>query len=307
MRDSRCKWHSMEMRRFLTLCLLLTPACLAQFVGSAVCGDCHPAQYRTQSKSGHAHALSLAPAGGPGHWAFGAGAKAITYVSQADEDWYVEHGLSYYPAGKRMAPTPGHADGADLRFRTFDPVASVLRCFRCHSTGPLRLGPGYSVEPSEPGVHCESCHGGGAAHVTSKGAPGTILNPKRLSAAELNEYCGACHRKPPEAGEESDWTNSWNVRHQPTYLNRAACFRKSAGTLSCLTCHDPHTPLSHVAADYDKRCAGCHHAVKHRTPVGSQHCVGCHMPQVNTSAQLQFTNHWIGVYSKGNRLIPVRR
>ena len=298
--------YTRGMCRLLPL-VLLAIAARSQFVGSRACAGCHAAQYRSQSKSEHARALVLAPAGSPGQWAFGAGEKAVTYVSQADEDWYVEHGLSYYPARKVMAPTPGHADGGDLRFRTFDPTASVLRCFRCHSTGPLGLGSGHSVEPSEPGVLCESCHGAGAAHVKSNGVAGTILNPKRLSAAELNEYCGACHRKPPEVGEESDWTNAWNVRHQPTYLNRAACFRKSGGALSCLTCHDPHTPLSHSAADYDKRCAGCHHGVKHRTPVASQSCVGCHMPQVPASTQLEFTNHWIGVYAKGNRLMPLRR
>ena len=294
------------MLRFLPAFLLLAPVCLAQFAGSKACAGCHAAQYRTQSKSGHAHALALAPAGSPGHWAFGAGAKAITYVSQADEDWYVEHGMSYYPAKKAMAATPGHANGGDLRFRTFDPVASVLRCFRCHSTGPLSLGQGHSIQPAEPGVHCESCHGDGAAHVKSNGAAGTIFNPKRLSAAELNQYCGTCHRKPPEVGEESDWSNAWNVRHQPTYLDRAACFRKSKGALSCLTCHDPHASLSQTAADYDKRCSGCHRTVKHRTATSGQSCVGCHMPQVTTSAQLQFTNHWIGIYAKGNRLMPVR-
>jgi hypothetical protein len=287
--------------------LLFAAAGSAQFVGSKVCGSCHTAQYRAQSKSGHARALAVAPPGSPGHWAFGAGAKAITYVSQADEDWYVEHGKSYYPAKKTMAPTPGHVGGADLRFRTFDPTASVLRCFRCHSTGQIRLGAGHSIEPSEPGVHCESCHGAGAEHVKAGGGAKTIVNPKRLNAVELNESCGTCHRKPPEVGEESDWTNSWNVRHQPTYLDRAACFRKSGGALSCLTCHDPHTPLSHIAADYDRRCAGCHRGVRHRAPVASQSCVGCHMPQVPTSAQLEFTNHWIGIYTKGNPLTPSRR
>jgi hypothetical protein len=128
-----------------------------------------------------------------------------------------------------------------------------------------------------------------------------------LNAAALNEFCGACHRKPPEAGEESDFTNAWNVRHQPTYLDRAACFRKSGGALTCLSCHDPHTPLNQAAAAYDQRCAGCHQGIRHRTPVRSQSCVACHMPQVPASAHLAFTNHWIGVYGKGNKLIPVRR
>jgi len=31
------------------------------------------------------------------------------------------------------------------------------------------------------------------------------------------------------------------------------------------------------------------------------------MPQVSTSQQLHFTNHWIGVYAAGKYLIPARR
>src|ERR1700688_3983229 len=113
-----------------------------------------------------------------------------------------------------MAPTRGHSKADGLRYRTFVPFASILRCFRCHST-PLRIGAGGSIEPSEPGVHCESCHGPGAAHIASHGAAGAILNPARLKAGELNVLFGVCHRKPPEAREETDWSNSWNTRHQP--------------------------------------------------------------------------------------------
>jgi hypothetical protein len=83
--------------------VLLAVAARAEFVGSKACAGCHAAQYRAQLKSEHARALAAAPQGSPGEWAFGAGDKAITYVSQADEDWYVEHGLSYYPGRKMLA------------------------------------------------------------------------------------------------------------------------------------------------------------------------------------------------------------
>ncbi len=279
----------------------------AQYAGSQACKTCHAARFETQSKTGHAHALSLAPSGSPGQWAFGAGGQATTYVSQIDSQGYLEHGLSYYSATKSMALTPGHTTADGLKYRTFDPVASVLRCFRCHSTGPMQLGPGASIQPSEPGVHCESCHGEGAAHVQSGGRRGTIFNPKSLAAADLNVFCGTCHRKPPEPGQESNWSKAWNVRHEPDYLSHAACFRNSAGALSCLTCHDPHGPLQNTKAEYDKRCASCHHAPRHRVAVAARACVDCHMPSVAASPRLRFTNHWIGIYENSAKLLPSRQ
>jgi tetratricopeptide (TPR) repeat protein len=288
----------------LSAILSICPSAPAQYAGSQACRSCHLHQFEQQSRSEHAHALALAPPGSPGHWAFGAGVKAITYVSQVSTEWYIEHGLSYYAATKSMALTPGHSNAEGMRYRTFDPGASILRCFRCHSTGPLRLAENWSVAPSELGVYCESCHGPGEVHVASRGKAGTIQNPGRFKAGELNMFCGTCHRKPPEEGEETDWSNSWNTRHQPDYLSQAVCFRKSNGALSCLTCHDPHSPLARRAAEYNNRCATCHQSVRHRSDIVGQACVDCHMPQVAMSRQLSFTNHWIGIYAKGSSLIP---
>lgn len=279
------------------------PFLRAQYTGSQACRPCHAARFALQSETGHARALSKAAPGSPGQWMFGAGEKAITWVSQRDRDTWVEHGLSYFTATKSMGLTPGHDTSEDVRYRTFDPDATVLRCFRCHSTGPLSLGADYSIQPSEPGVHCESCHGPGTEHVNSRGRPGTLRNPGRLSAADLNDFCGVCHRSAPE----SDWTDKWKTRHQPSYLAQAACFRNSGEALTCLTCHDPHSPLNKVASQYDAKCIGCHRAVRHRTGIADAACVDCHMPQVVVSAQLKFTNHWIGIYARGGaNLLPSR-
>jgi tetratricopeptide (TPR) repeat protein len=279
------------------------PLLSAQYVGHQVCSGCHPQQGTGQAQTGHAHALAPAPKGAIGQWAFGAGSKAVTYVSQLDPDTYIEHGLSYYPERKTLGITPGHSNSEDRRYRTFEPAATTLRCFRCHSTGALKLGSAREIQVAEPGVHCESCHGPGKKHVEQAGAAEAIFNPKRLTASELNEFCGTCHRK---ASDISDWSNSWNVRHEPAYLSQAACFRKS-GALTCLSCHNPHAPLNRVSQQYDARCLGCHAGVRHRIAVASRACVDCHMPQVPTNAALKFTNHWIGIYQKENPLVPVRR
>lgn len=291
-------------RRFALLLMLALPL-QAQYVGSNACKACHAAKFEAQSQSEHAHAL--AP-GKQEQWAFGAGQKAITWVSQTSDETIAERGMSYYTATKSLGITPGHANSNDIVYRTFDSVGTALRCFRCHSTGPVTLQAGYKVQPSEPGIHCEACHGPGSAHVRSGGASGTIQNPKRLTAAELNVLCGACHRQASDLDDDTDWSNAWNVRHQPSYLHRAACFRNSNGALSCLTCHDPHQPLNKTAASYDARCVTCHPHAVHQTDVASKSCVGCHMPQVSTSAALHFTNHWIGVYDpQSKKLTPSKR
>jgi tetratricopeptide (TPR) repeat protein len=289
----------------VTLWITLALSLSAQYVGSKACQKCHADKFALQSKSEHARAL------GPGQkaqWAFGAGDKAITFVDQTGEETIAERGLSYYAATKSMGITPGHADASDIVYQTFDSQATALRCFRCHSTGPVTLAAGYKVLPSELGIRCESCHGPGSAHVKQAGAPGTIQNPKRLTPTELNRLCGACHRQASDLDHETDWTNPWNVRHQPSYLHRAACFRNSNGRLSCLTCHDPHGPLNKTASSYDARCASCHKSVIHKTAIASRSCISCHMPQVRTSATLEFTNHWIGIYDQqGKKLMPSRR
>jgi tetratricopeptide (TPR) repeat protein len=282
------------------------------YIGSAACGNCHPSQFQSQSKTGHAHALRRAQQSDPGpgrraQWAFGAGIKATTWVSQIGDDRIAEHGLTYYAATKSLALTPGHTTSADRVYRTFDPVATVLRCFRCHSTGPVRLAANFQVQPSEPGIHCEACHGPGRAHAESDGAR-PIQNPGRLTAMQINVLCGACHRQASDLDDNTDWSNAWNVRHEPAYLHRSACFRNSNGALSCLTCHDPHQPLKISPSSYDARCLSCHAKVAHVSPIGSGTCVGCHMPQVATSANLTFTNHWIGIYDPLTRsLIPSKR
>jgi tetratricopeptide (TPR) repeat protein len=297
----------------ILLSVQLAHASALPYAGSEACRDCHPREYELQSGSAHARALSRATPGSPGQWAFGAGMKAITYVSRIDDETYVEQGLTYYPATRSFGPTPGHKTSSDLRYPTFEPGASIPRCFRCHSTGQPVLGPGFSIQPEENGVRCEACHGPGAEHVKASGAPNAIRNPKRLNAIELNELCGSCHRKPPEPGEggdrvgvglQFDWSNAWNTRHQPVYLSQSACFRASGGGLSCLTCHDPHGPLSRSAGAYDARCMECHRNLRHTTDTGSASCTACHMPKVQASPELAFTNHWIGIYASGEVRLP---
>jgi hypothetical protein len=239
----------------------------------------------------------------PGEWAFGAGDQAITFVSRSDPEHYREHGRSYYRRLQGYALTPGAATEDGTNYRIFDPSGAILRCFTCHSTGPLALAADDAILPHELGVRCEACHGPAAAHAR---APTEFHpdNPGRFPADRLNDFCGGCHRMPLGSNETLDFRDPWNVRHQPPTLAASACFMQSQGKLSCLTCHSPHAQVERNLAAYDNACKGCHAAPKHRAVVAGRPCAECHMPRVQPTPNLTFANHRIAIYSPSNPLLP---
>lgn len=273
----------------------------AGFVGAKVCEACHRAEAASHGQTGHARALQKAPPGSPGQWAFGAGKKAITYVSRQDGQHYVEHGLSFYTGRKQMGLTPGHENAGGKRYRTLDPSGTALRCFRCHTTGPISLAGDGAIQWREAGVQCESCHGPGGEHVKKPGQL-NILNPRRFTPAALNDFCGDCHRT---SADITDWNLSWSARHEPAFLSQSRCFEKAA--VSCLTCHSSHRTVEQEAKQYDAKCSACHATPKHRTATAGLSCISCHMPEVPTNASLRFRNHWIGVYDKARPMTPLGR
>ncbi|MBI4903105.1 MAG: hypothetical protein HY820_05680 [Acidobacteria bacterium] len=297
---------------------------LAFQLAAAACVTCHPAQVEAHSRTGHAAALSRASdhpfasrfRGGvrqgdwrfdfsskevrihdgrdlmvlPVEWAFGAGQQAVTFVSRVDKDTYIEHAYSFYTALGGFARTPGHearrpasiAEAAGVLYKAKDPASGIDACFDCHTTD------------SRPGVQCEACHASSPTHFPSLRA---------LSANKLNDFCGKCHRPPASDPAKIDWSYAWNVRHQPVYLDRSACFQKSRGKLSCTTCHPAHLSVTvQASTSFNTRCVSCHAPSKSC----QTNCIDCHMPRVSPQTGLRFTNHWIGVYGGGSNLKPRR-
>ena len=241
----------------------------------------------------------------PLEWAFGAGVQAVTFVSRVDSSHHLEHAFTYYRRGETWDLTPRHDQ---LSSRTLHQAMgqalptrgaglSVTNCFQCHSTGPVQVNTSGEVVIHEAGVHCEACHGPAGKHVKA----GAVMPKMPRSGVEVNALCGRCHRS--DTGQ-FNWDSVWNVRHQPPYLARSACF--ASGRLSCLTCHAPHEQVRRSdAAYYRQRCQTCHTAKAHVQ--AKTDCIQCHMPAVSASSRLTFHNHWIGIYGGPLSFLSPRR
>ncbi len=254
--------------------------------------------------------LTGAPDAATLEWAFGAGAQGSTPVGRVNGQ-YVEHRFSYYSRIRDLAPTFGHPAHVSSLFAELGMLQdnlTISRCFNCHSTGVQRSISGPDLSGILPGVQCERCHGPGSSHIQAAEADAPretvikqIVNPGRLPAKAQIEICGQCHRLPgPDVSDKPELESPVTVRFAPIGLLASRCFRAS-GTLSCLTCHDPHQDaFPSTNALYSTRCLGCHATdlkpVKACGRRENENCVPCHMKQASLGPYLRFTDHRIRVY-----------
>jgi hypothetical protein len=218
-------------------------------------------------------------------WIFGAGRQAETPVAISGNT-LLEHRISYYAANRRFGLTIGQHAGISSSARnalgrSLD-RQEARRCFGCHATGGLPDETGFT-----PSVGCIRCHQGAGEHAQGKGA---VVNPAHFKPPALVRFCAECHRDQPEGDPDAPI----NVRYQAVQLMRSKCFRN--GSVSCLTCHDPHANVLADAAFYRERCLSCHqHLENHHTEARQRDCVECHMPRSSPLPHLAFTDHYIRV------------
>jgi Cytochrome c554 and c-prime len=262
-------------------------------------------------------------------YAIGSGHHALTYVSVLDHKIpeVLEHRLSYYPrSGGRseLGLTPGHdARPAPPGLKPYGgelPPRIARECFRCHAT---QLAAGEDEDRFDentmiPNVSCERCHGPAKSHVAaarrhaSENELALAFGPDHYTSEALLKLCGSCHRLPAagQAGRIKPGDPNL-VRFQPVGITQSACYQKSAGSLSCVTCHDPHARASADRPGYDQVCLSCHATSIDRPktestvkpapacPVSARsRCVECHMPRKNAGQGILFSDHWIRVPSK---------
>jgi hypothetical protein len=104
------------------------------------------------------------------------------------------------------------------------------------------------------------------------------------------------------------------MRFPPYRLENSRCWGKGDARLTCVACHDPHSPLQREAAAYDNKCLACHVNGPDAKPTSDhpglpcpkarKDCSECHMPKYQvTDIPVKFTDHQIRVV-RPNEAIP---
>jgi len=251
-------------------------------------------------------------------WAFGLGNAGQTYIFQRQGTYY-ESRVSFYNEIQGLDLTMGHSRQlpASLSEVLGRPISKdeLIKCFTCHTSEDVFDGK-LQMDRLHPGVTCENCHGPGSEHILTaqiepvpSGASDTlnIFDPARLDPADLNDFCGTCHRSTQDV-LESGVHGILDLRFQPYRLEKSRCYDPTDKRIACLACHDPHVDLSTEPKSYDSKCRACHAPRGAATsaegkirscPVASRDCVRCHMPKLELpGAHYKFTDHDIRIFRR---------
>ncbi len=178
-------------------------AARADYVGSAVCAECHSTLFKGQQQHAMAHSSSLVPKlkdalepaqldQGPARysigaennslvfkaryneqsfsaplvWLFGSGHHGQTYLYRRSGEWWETRISIFKNVGAAITPGEPEATPGSLSeaLGRRIPEEELPKCFGCHATAAVTSGK-FSPESALPGVSCEGCHGPGAAHV----------------------------------------------------------------------------------------------------------------------------------------------
>lgn len=259
------------------------------------------------------------------HFGVGSGNHARTYLHRTPSGELWELPVSWYAHGG-WNMSPGYDRTQHDRFNR-RVGRECLFCHNAYPNTPIgedRPGrPEVFPETLPEGIGCQRCHGPGRRHVelaysadaSDDAIAAAILNPADLDPVAQDEICLQCHLQPTSrlgslvrpfdrgdysyrAGEplanyitHVDYdvpgqNDIFEVNHHAYQLRKSACWQ-GEGSLTCLSCHDPHhkPPKTDRVERYRAACLACHTIedchVEARTgaPLGpNADCASCHMP-----------------------------
>jgi tetratricopeptide (TPR) repeat protein len=248
-------------------------------------------------------------------YSVGAGIVGYSYMVRLGR-YLFQSPVSYYAQTKNWDLTPGYETEPHLDFT--HQISSG--CLFCH-TGSVNLIEGTANQFGDPPftpISCERCHGSLAAHLNNP-APGSIVNPAKLTPSRRNSVCEQCHLEGDirilnpgrdwwdfQAGQAAESVFVTYLRNaalgtlravsQSELLAQSQCARQSSGRLWCGTCHSPHANEQNRAQAVRQACLSCHSdlfsAGRHQA---AAECVSCHMPRLRPTnvAHSALTDHSI--------------
>lgn len=228
--------------------------------------------------------------------------------------------VSYYVFAKAWGTSPGGGYASnDAYFKR----SIGVNCYECHSsfiehnlTMDANKGIKETLNRSTliMGIDCERCHGPALNHVNYQQAyPDVkeakyIITSSSLSRQQQSDACAVCHAGNDIRKEISPFLfkmgdtlakyfapfsnpvkpdAGYDVHgNQYGLLSESKCFIKSQ-TLTCVTCHSPHSNAESNLSVYSKTCQGCHNNPDHTSldininnaNTIKNNCIDCHMPQ----------------------------
>lgn len=249
----------------------------------------------------------------------GSGTRGQTFIAETNRPnlTTVEYRMSIYPThgwdlttGQDRASTSTPSEtttvGRALHW------TEQFSCLRCHNSDPETALRASATTPQDKlSIRCETCHGPCGNHIKAvemklHELDLALTQPKKFTARESVRLCASCHQ-PDQFDDNRDPTKANSARFQTIGLQASKCFKQSE-TLSCITCHSPHSQL--IRNDdtfYNSKCIECHQDLsKLRCPTERQadgnrsgSCVGCHMPEVSgVMRHTSFADHYIRIPAK---------
>lgn len=267
------------------------------FVTSVTCQACHENIYETFMLSGHSYKLNTVENDQQPTYPYSSVPNPPAGYSWSD----VTYVIGGYGWKARFIGTDGYiitgqpgdgvqyniADGSWVEYHPGE--QKPYDCGPCHTTGYSPTGnqdglPGIVGTWSEPGVHCEACHGPGGEHVYDP-SPSTIN-----IGMDPDDSCALCHIR----GDVNVIDASGGfTKHHEQYEE----FIQSPHypVLECSTCHSVHKsvlysdPVLNPEQGLNVTCEQCH-PDQASSYTGTTMfmtgviCTDCHMPDMVKSA-----------------------
>ena len=279
--------------------------------------------YRIYSDSGQAWLSFDRDGNNPIHgkrellYYIGSGRRGLTYLF-ADDGFVFESPINWYGDRHVWDMTPSYQNAVEVPLN----LPAHPGCLHCHVSGMRAPQDGTENRYETPllthsGVSCERCHGPAAAHIRG----GAVVNPAKLPPDRRDAICMQCHMegrvsierpgrhvyefRPGDSLSDyvryyvlADSSSSLGAVSQVEALAQSGCKRAAGDSMSCTSCHDPHSSPSALqrVAYFREKCLACHgekFGAKHHPK--QKDCTGCHMPALPSKdvAHTEVTDHRI--------------